>query len=127
MIINAPVLKLDSELKIMGAANNLLTLLGKDTYELLKQNNNQQMLRKLNETIQCFNLAEGIAVRRTDKIIAYMGLVFASFSALNLDRMFLEIAMIKDLPEYLKDIKIDDIQTAGRHPDELKYQIQTIY
>ncbi len=127
LIINTPVLKLDPELKIMGATNNLLTLLSKDSYLLSKEKGHQKLFKKLNEVVNCFNLAEGIAVKRTDKIITYLGLVFASFDSLNLDRIFAEISMIKDLPEYLKDIKIENILVAGRQIDELKYQIQTIY
>ncbi|MCP6718569.1 MAG: DUF362 domain-containing protein [Patescibacteria group bacterium] len=127
LIINAPILKLDPELKIMGATNNLLTLLSKDSYLFLKEGSHQEILKKINEIVSCFNLAEGIAVKRADKIITYLGLIFASFDSLNLDRIFAETAMIKDLPEYLKDIKIENILVAGRQTDELKYQIQTTY
>jgi len=127
LIINTPALKLDPELKIMGATNNLLTLLSKDSYLFFKEKGREGLLKKMNEVVSCFNLAEGIAVKRTDKIITYLGLVFASFDSLNLDRTFAETAIIKDLPEYLKDIKIENILIAGRQIDELKYQIQATY
>ena len=52
----------------------------------------------------------------------FLGLTLASFNPLNLDRAFAEIAMLGDLPEYLKKIKIEDIPIAGRAIQELQYE-----
>ncbi|MBW2220449.1 MAG: hypothetical protein JRF40_13325, partial [Deltaproteobacteria bacterium] len=70
------------------------------------------------------NLAEANLIQKSDKFTVLVGLCFASFSPLNLDKTFAEISMQKDLPEYLKDIKIQDIPIVGRQIKELQYDIE---
>ena len=126
LIINLPILKLDSKTKIKGATDNVLTLLSKKSY--LSSGKTNELLEKINTILpECLNIAEAISVQRSDKIVTYLGLVFAGFNSLNLDRIFSEITMIKNLPEYLKDIKIENIPITGRCLDELKYDIEKTY
>jgi len=66
-------------------------------------------------------LADAQNVQKRDKFVAYLGLVFASFNSLNLDRVFAEITMA-ELPEILKNVKIENIPILGRSVDELKYK-----
>ncbi|XOB42148.1 MAG: DUF362 domain-containing protein [Candidatus Nealsonbacteria bacterium] len=128
LIINLPKLKLDPQVIIKGATNNILTLLDKKSYLSLKDSNYERVLKKINEVLpEYLSLAEGISIQRSDKIVVSLGLAFASFNSLNLDRIFAEIAIIKNLPEYLKDIKIEHIPTTGRHPEELQYNVEKIY
>ncbi len=126
LIINLPILKLDQKKKIKGATNNILTLLSKKDYLSFEENN--KILKVINKVLpEYLNIAEGIYIQKADKVVTYLGLIFASFNSLNLDKVFTEVGMIKDLPEYLKDIKIEHIQITGRHPGELQYNIEKIY
>lgn len=128
LIINLPKLKLDQKTIIKGAANNILTLLSKESYISLKDENYEKALKRINEALpEYLSLAEGISIQRSDKIVVSLGLAFASFNSLNLDRIFAEIAIVKNLPEYLKDIKIEHIPTTGRRPEELQYNVEKIY
>ncbi len=118
LIINLPILKLDSKTKIKGATDNILKLLSKKSY---LNADYQNILKKINKVLpEYLNLAEAISIQKTNKIVTYLGLVLASFNSLNLDRIFAEIIMTENLPEYLKDIKIENIPITGRHLDELK-------
>ncbi len=128
LIINLPKLKLGPKAIIKGATNNILTMLSKKSFLSLKDENYERLLKKINETLpEYLTLAEGISIQRSDKVVVSLGLAFASFNSLNLDRIFAEIAIIENLPEHLKDIKIEHIPTAGRHPDEVQYNVEKLY
>ena len=86
------------------------------------------MIKKINEILpEYLTLAEGMSIQRSDKIVVSLGLAFASFNSLNLDRVFAEIVIIKDLPEYLKNIKIENIPITGRYIDEAQYNVEKLY
>lgn len=128
LIINLPKLKLGPKATIKGATNNILTLLDKKSYLSLKNDNYERALKKINEILpEYLTLAEGISIQRSDKIVVSLGLAFASFNSLNLDRVFAEIAIIENLPEYLKDIKIENIPITGRYPEEVQYNVEKLY
>jgi uncharacterized protein (DUF362 family) len=129
LIINLPIFKLDLKTKIKGATDNILKLLSKKSYlSFEKIEDYQNILKEINQVLpEYLNLAEAISIQRTDKIVTYLGLVLAGFNSLNLDRVFAEIVMTENLPEYLKNIKIENIPIIGRRLDELKYNIEKIY
>jgi len=129
LIINLPIFKLDLKTKIKGATDNILKVLSKKSYlSFEKTEGYQNILKEINQVLpEYLNLAEAISIQRTDQIVTYLGLVLAGFNSLNLDRIFAEITMTENLPEYLKDIKIENIPITGRHLDELKYNIEKIY
>lgn len=126
LIINLPILKLDSKLKLRGAAENVLKFLKKESYLSLQYlHNYQDLLKKIQGVLPDYlTLAESISIQKQDKYTAFLGLILASFSPFNLDRVFAEITMLKDLPEHLKDIKIEHIPITGRQVEELKYDVE---
>ena len=103
LVLNLPILKIGKA----SATENI---------SKIKQKEN------LKET-KILTIAEAGVVQKSDKFTTFLGLVLASYSALNLDRVFIEIVMSKDLPETLKAIKIDDIPVAGRQIEEVQYRV----
>lgn len=129
LIINLPILKIDPKIKVKGAAENVLKFLKKESYLSLKYlHPYQDLLRKIEEVLPNYlTVAEGISIQKSTKYTTLLGLVFVSFNPFNLDRVFAEIAMIKDLPEYLKSIKIEDVPITGRQIEELQYDVEKFY
>jgi len=122
LIINLPILKVGK----MAASENILKVLKKENYLGLKYLSSEtEILEKLNKVLPDYlTIADGQNVQRLDKFIRFLGLVLASFNSLNLDRVFAEITMIKNLPEYLKEVKIETIPIIGREIEELKYELE---
>jgi uncharacterized protein (DUF362 family) len=125
LIINLPILKIDSKIGIRGAAENSLNLLRKESYLSLQYLSSQEeMTAKLQEVLPNYlTIADGQTIQKTNGFSAFLGITFASFNPLNLDRVFAEIVMREGLPEYLKKIKIEDIPIAGRAVQELQYDL----
>lgn len=122
LIINSPILKLDSKLGVRGAAENSLKFLRKESFLSLER---LQIMEKLQEVLpSCLNIADGLVVQKTDGLTAFLGVTLASYNPLNLDRVFAEITMVRELPEYLKKIKIEDILIIGRKVEELQYEVE---
>ncbi len=133
LLINLPVLKIGKA----AASENLFKFLKKENYLGLKYLSSDeacpvgspsdgdsfgeifQGLTKILPPI--LTLAEAQNIQKSDKFVAFLGLVFASFNSLNLDRVFAEITMTK-LPEYLKNVKIENIPVVGRRVEELKFK-----
>ena len=69
-------------------------------------------------------VAEAISIQKSTKITTFLGLILVSYNAFNLERVFAEITMVKNLPEYLKNIKIEDIPILGRKIKELQYDVE---
>jgi len=125
LIINLPILKLDKKLGVKGATENSLKFLKKESYLSSQYLYGQE---KIMENIQkvlpnYLTLADAQTIQKTNGFTAFLGLTLASFNPLNLDRAFAEICLTKDLPEYLKKIKIEDIPVAGRAIAELQYEV----
>lgn len=129
ILINLPILKLDSELKVKGAADNVLKLLNKDSYLSLKYLYEHSLLiTEIQKILPSFiTVAEAISVQKADKFTTFLGLVLAGFNPLYIERVFAEIAAKKDLPDYLKNIKIGDIPIAGREIKEVQYNVEKFY
>jgi len=127
-VINLPTLNLDLKLGVRGATENLTRLLKKESYFSLKYlYSEEKILENISSILpeSLLNIADGISVQKTNKIAAFLGLVFGSFDPLNLDRVFAEVCMREDLPEYLKKVRIDDILVVGREIEEVQYNIET--
>jgi hypothetical protein len=62
-------------------------------------------------------------IQKLNKFTSFLGLTLASFNSLNLDRVFAEITMMKDLPEFLKKVKIENIPIVGREIEELQFEV----
>ena len=124
LIINSPILKLNSKLGVSGAVENSLKFLKKESYLSLQYlYSREEIMDKLQEVLPSYlTIADANTIQKTSGFTALLGLALASFNPLNLDRVFAEITMIEDLPEYLKKIKIEDIPIAGRAIQELQYE-----
>ncbi|MCK4474037.1 hypothetical protein KAU40_02110 [Candidatus Parcubacteria bacterium] len=110
IILNLPILKIGKA----SAMENIIKILGKSHAQISKK------LGQVKQT-KILTLAEAGVVQKSDKFTTFLGLVLVSYNALNLDRVFNEIVMTKDLPEILKTIKIEDIPVVGRAIEEVQH------
>jgi len=120
LIINLPILKMGR----VAASENILKFLKKESYLGLKYLFSDEEIRKaLRKTLPTFlTIADGEMVQKPDKFTCFLGLILASFNFLNLDRIFGQI--VGQLPEYFKEIKIEDIPIVGREIEEIQYGIE---
>ncbi|MBZ9572165.1 DUF362 domain-containing protein [Patescibacteria group bacterium] len=127
LIINLPILKIDSKLGVRGALENLTKFLKKESFLGLKYLSSQgELILKLKGVLpEILTIADGIKIQKSNGFTAFFGLILASFNPLNLDRVFAEISTI-ELPEYLKSIKIKDIEIVGREIEEVQYNLEKI-
>ena len=128
LIINLPILKLDSKLGVRAARENTLKFLKKESYLSLQYLHSQEeIMEKLQEVLpNHLTIADGLTIQKATGLTAFLGLTLASFNPFNLDRVFAEITLLEDLPEYLKKIKIEDIPIAGRKVEEVQYNIEKL-
>ena len=136
LILNLPILKIGK----LSASENILKFLKKENYLGLKYLYSEEdynppatlpskawapIIENLNKVLPSYlTIADGQVVQKSNKFTAFLGLTLASFNPLNLDRVFAEITMIGDLPEYLKKVKIDGIPIVGRMVEELQYEVE---
>jgi len=122
LIINLPILKMGK----ISASENILKFLKKENYLVLKYlYSNEEIIENLNKVLpQYLTIAEAQSVQKPDQFIAHLGLIFSSFNSLNLDRVFAEISMAKELSECLKKVKIEDIPIIGRKIEEVQYEVE---
>jgi len=122
LILNLPILKMEKT----QASENLFKLLKKENYLAQKYlSSDEEIFKKLIESLpKILTIAEANSIQKSDRFIAHLGLVLASFNSLNLDRVFFEITMEKNLPEILKGIKIDGIPIVGREIEEVKFDVE---
>lgn len=125
LVINLPILKLDSKLGVKGGAENSLKFLKKESYLSFQYLSSlEEMMEKLQTVLPNYlTIADGLIIQKTTGFTAFLGTALASFDSLNLDRVFAEIALLKDLPDYLKKIKIEDIPIAGRAVQEFQCEV----
>lgn len=118
LIINLPILKIGGE----EASENILKVLKKENYLGLKYLFSKQEIKEnLNKVLPNYlTIADGQIVQKSDKFTTFLGLILASFNPLNLDRIFAEISMVKDLPECTKNVKIENIPVVGRQIEEVQ-------
>ncbi len=121
LMINAPIMKLDSQVGIRGASENILKLLKKEAY----LSKGEEMVENLQKVLPlCLTIADATAVQKSNSFVSYLGLILAGYDPLNLDRVFAEIVLQKQLPEYLKKLRIDDIPIVGRNIEEVQYNFE---
>ena len=121
LIVNAPIMKLDTQLGIRGASENVLKLLKKESY----LSNKEVIVEKLQEILsQYLTIADATSVQKSNSFVSYLGVVLASYNSPNLDRVFAEIVLQKHLPEYLKKLRIGDIPIVGRKIEEIQYNFE---
>jgi hypothetical protein len=119
LIINLPILKSGRA----SASENLLKLLKKESYLGSKYlSSDQELIEKLIRDLPgILTLADAEFIQKPNRFTTFLGLVMAGFNVLHLDRAFNEI--VSELPEFLKNIQIDDVIIVGRELDEVKCKI----
>lgn len=122
LILNLPILKIGQA----SATKNLFKVLKKENYLGLKYLDSEkeitQSFAELGDKI--ITIAEAENVQRPSKLTVFLGLILASRNPMNLDRVFNEITQASQLPEILKDIKIENIPIEGRSIKEVQYQAE---
>jgi uncharacterized protein (DUF362 family) len=127
IIINLPILKLDSKLGVKGAMENLLRFWKKESFlgQKYLYGEKELILKFKNALPEILNIADGTIIQKSNQQSVILDLMLGSFNLLNLDRVFAEIAMIP-LPEYLKSVKIEEIPISGRQIGEVQWQLDKI-
>jgi len=135
LIINLPILKLDSKLGVKGAMENLIRFWKKENFLGQKYlYGEEELILKLKEALPVFakasagkpeilNIADGTIIQKSNQQSVILDLILGSFNPLNLDRVFAEISMIP-LPEYLKSVKIEEIPISGRQIGEVQWDLE---
>jgi len=128
LIINLPILKLDSKLRVRGATENVLKFLKKESYLSLQYLHSQEeIMEKLPGILPSYlTIADGQTIQKTTGFTAFLGVILASLNPFNLDRVFAEITMVSNLPECLKKIKIENIPIVGRKVEEVQYNLNYV-
>jgi len=128
LIINLPILKLDSKLRVRGATENVLKFLKKESYLSLQYLHSQEeIMEKLPGILPSYlTIADGQTIQKTTGFTAFLGVILASLNPFNLDRVFAEITMVSGLPECLKKIKIENIPIVGRKVEEVQYNLNYV-
>ena len=122
LVINLPILKIGQA----SASENVFKFLKKENYLGLKYlSSDEEIFQGLIKHLPLIlTLADAQNVQKRDQFVVFLGLVLASFDTLNLDRVFAEICLLKELPEILKKIKIEDIEILGREIGEVQCQLE---
>lgn len=109
-----------------SATTNMFRVLKKENYLGLKYLSSDEEIARLLEAElgKMIVVGEAENVQRSYKLTTFMGLVMASRSSRNLDRVFNEIAMALKLPEIIKDCNIESIPVVGRSIKEMQYRAE---
>jgi len=138
LIINLPILKIDSKLGVRGASENILKFLKKENYLGLKYlYSEEEIIENLQEVLlvrrslgeggpNYLTIADGGTIQKAAGFTAFLGVILASFNPFNLDRVFAEITMVNNLPECLKKIKIENIPIVGRKVEEVQCNLNYV-
>jgi uncharacterized OB-fold protein len=119
LILNLPILKMGKA----QASENLFFLLKKENYFAQEYlSSKKEIFENLKKFLPLiFTLAETRHIQDQEGFTKYLNLIFASFNSQNLDRVFFEITKKGQLPEILKEIKIEKIPIFGRKIEEVKF------
>jgi hypothetical protein len=119
LILNLPILKIGRA----SSCENLFFLLKKENYLAQKYLYSEvEIFEKLkNQIPEVLTIGEANRVQDKNGIVHYLNLALASFDPKNLDRVFCEIIKEKELPEILKEVKIENIEILGRKISEVEF------
>lgn len=122
LIINLPILKLDFQIGVRGAMENMVRFLKRESFFGLKYLYGEDILiERLQEVLPKYlTIADGIVIQRSTGFNAFLNIVLGSFNSLNLDRVFTEVCMVRKPPEFLERVKIEDISVVGRRIEEVQ-------
>ena len=124
LIINLPILKTGKA----SASENILKFLKKESFLGLKYlYPKEEIIEKLNKILPSYlTIADGETIQKSNQFTVFSGIILSGFDSLNIDRVFNEIIMFKDLPELIKKIKIEDILTVGREIEEVQCETEKL-
>jgi uncharacterized OB-fold protein len=116
LILNLPILKMEKA----QATENLFVLLKKENFLAQKYlTSEKEIFKKLRkETPEYLTIAEANYIQDKTGFVHHLNLVLSSFSPQNLDYVFLKITK-KEIPEILKEVKIEEIPIFGRKIEEV--------
>jgi hypothetical protein len=119
LILNLPILKIGRA----SSCENLFFLLKKENYLAQKYLYSEiEIFEKLKKQLpEVLTIGEANRVQDKNGIVHYLNLALASFDPKNLDRVFCEIMKEKELPEMLKEVKIENIEILGRKISEVEF------
>ena len=125
LIINLPILNLDSKIKVRGATNNILKCLKKESYLSAKYlYSYEDILINLQKVLpNYFTLGEAMSIQKQDEHVARLGLVLAGFNPFHIDRIFAKITGTEYLPKHLKNVDLEKIIIVGRKIKEVEYNV----
>jgi uncharacterized OB-fold protein len=121
LILNLPILKIEKAI----SCENLFFLLKKENFLAQKYLSfEKEIFEKFEKNLpEVLVIAEGNRVQDKRGINYYLNLAMASFNPKNLDRVFFEITKQKDLPEIIKEVKIESIEIFGRKISEVEFYL----
>ena len=121
LILNLPILKIGKA----SSCENLFFLLKKENYLAQKYLYSEaEIFEKLKEKLpKVLTIAEANRVQDKRGIVHYLNLAMASFNPKNLDRVFCEITKERELPEIIKEVKIESIEILGRKIGEVGFYL----
>jgi uncharacterized OB-fold protein len=119
LILNLPILKIGKS----SSCENLFFLLKKENYLAQKYLYSEiEIFEKLKKQLpEVLTIGEANRVQDKNGIVHYLNLALASFDPKNLDRVFCEIIKEKELPEMVKEVKIENIEILGRKISEVEF------
>jgi uncharacterized protein (DUF362 family) len=124
LIINLPILKTGR----VSASENILKFLKKESFLGLKYlYSKEEIVEKLNKVLPSYlTIADGETIQKSNQFTVFLGIILSGFNSLNIDRVFNEIIMFKDLPELIKKIKIENMLTVGREIEEVQCETEKL-
>ena len=125
LIINLPILNLDSKIKVRGAVENILKCLKKESYLSAKYlYSYEDILTNIQKILPSYlTLGEAMSIQKQDRHVVRLGLVLAGFNPFNIDRIFAKITGTERLPEHLRSIDLEKIPIVGREIKEVEYNV----
>jgi uncharacterized OB-fold protein len=118
LILNLSMLKQSR----IQSLENLLKLIKKENY--LSQeylSSKEEIFKKLLEILPpVLTLGQADVVQRKDKKHFILDLLLGSFNVLNLERVFFEISFPNEIPPFLKEIDLKEIEIVGRKISEVQ-------
>ena len=129
-IINAPIMKTNSQIGLSGAVENLSRLCDEPTQRRMYFDNIDETLPKLVNALNVITIADATSGMQGQGPLtlgepAFLNLVYAGRNPAMLDAVFCKASML-EIPPYIKLGKnaIKDIEIVGNELDALKYPIK---
>jgi len=123
IILNLPILKTTTTQSL----DNILKLLKKENFLSLEYlSSKEEILKEIFQFLPpVLTIAEANYIKRENRTICALYLVFSSFNPFNLERVFYEVIK-KEPPKIIKEIEIEKIEILGRKIKEVQLEVETL-